>query len=455
MQQRAEDLPPGKPSQWLSPIEAGSRPVGPHSVRKFLSRLWRLRRPRKLWEAIKRRLPPEAVTWIVSGKHAARIAKRERLKAQIEQLKDAVEQAETAKTTSADMVTNFLMTFLFDAKAETPTRESVSCALANQTPLQDIARFVAIQHFDKQSAPSFAEARPMLQKPTPFPKLDGLPAAPERFKIIDVGAEPLAFERSIYADLIDRWPALILGFDPFADDRDEPKENRIDTVGQREFRTVKTLIGDGGDAVFHVNRMGPTSSLLPSNTGFAGQFSLLGEALETIEKQPVTTERLDDVIAQDRDFAGAVDFLKIDVQGGSLTVLEGAEDLLKRTLVCQVEAEFSPIYHSEALFDEIDRHLRSLGFVLLDFLQLGRQRYKAFDGAPTYFFHAGRMLWADCIYVRSLDALENLDASERLRLAIMMHDIYQKKDVAAQALKAYDAESGTELLADYVNVADC
>jgi FkbM family methyltransferase len=293
----------------------------------------------------------------------------------------------------------------------------------------------------------------LLRIDDPFPAWAGLTDRLQRFRIVDVGSEALAFENHVYARLIERWPAVVLGFDPFAGE-DAPDEVKPEGRNDVRWRTMKTFVGTGEPATFHVNRMQATSSLLPGNQTLASKFSLLGEALETVDRMPVLTRRLDDLLADDPDFKTGIDFLKIDVQGGSMQVLEGAKDCLARTLVCQVESEFSELYQHQDLFARIDQFMRKEGFALLDFANLGRQRYKSFDSSATYFFQAGRLLWADCVYVRSLDQLDQLGDEDLLKLAIIAHELYQKLDCATEALSIYDQRTGDALSDHFIESQD-
>ncbi len=66
-----------------------------------------------------------------------------------------------------------------------------------------------------------------------------------------------------------------------------------------------------------------------------------------------------------------IDFIKIDVQGAALDVLQGGIHCLKEnTLGIEVEVEFSPIYDKQALFSDVDSFIRgNLGLQLQDISQ--------------------------------------------------------------------------------------
>lgn len=497
LKMQTADLPLGRPRAW-TPELTKKVTMAAHADR--LKRLWTLRDPRRLWQALSKRLPagvtrrilslrrrfnyrlgrPRLVSGVTYARwsrlnntlaeleaetrqarrdHQALLAERDVLKQHCDDLKAVIKskfskKEEMPAVDGADPIAEFLMTFLFDEEASPADRQLVKSLLTQGQSVKTVARNLAVQHFSLQSRPSFELAQPLLRVHQPFPDLADPAHQLDHFRIVDVGSETLSFENHIYTPLLKRWAAVVLGFDPFGENGSETRTTVGDGGHECRVRTLKTFVGSGQPATFHMNRMRATSSLLSGNQDLAAKFSLLGEALETTDRQAVETSRLDDLLANDSDFGGAIDFLKVDVQGGSLQVLEGATACLARTLVCHVEAEFSEIYRDEKLFSEIDRFMRGQGFVLLDFARLGRQRYKSFDSSATYFFQAGRLLWADCIYVRHLDKMTELSTSELLKLAIICHEIYQKPDCTAEALGFYDERTNTLLRDDFIDSQD-
>ncbi len=495
----AAALPPGVPIRWQPQAQMTQSIL--RSARPLLARLWRLRQPRRLWDALSRRLPPWLTAYllrlrrksrfafsrsrIITGaqyaefvhtrellgrietahrnairEHQALVAERDQLRRHCEDLNSVLlsnyRHGGRVPDWCADQIADFLMGLMFGSAADQATKDHVAAQLGAHSSLQELARSLAILHFNRQSAPAFDRARPLLRRHGPFPDQAEIAAAIGQLTVVDIGSEALAFENDVYAPLMRSWPAQVLGFDPFdQDDAAEPKSQAAASHGRTyAIRTLKRFVGGGGPALFRQNRMRATSSLLPGNADLVSQFSLLGEALETVATEAVETHRLDDILAAEDGFGGPIDFLKIDVQGGSLAVLEGASHSLARTLVCHVEVEFAEVYQGEPLFAEIDRFMRAQGFGLLDFAHLGRQRYKTFDSSATYFFHAGRLLWGDAIYVRGLDRLGELGVRELLTLAVIMHEVYEKCDCAAEALRHYDQKTSGRLHDRYVDSLD-
>lgn len=63
-----------------------------------------------------------------------------------------------------------------------------------------------------------------------------------------------------------------------------------------------------------------------------------------------------------------VDFVKLNVQGGELEILKGAETLLQSTLGILVEVSFVESYHNRPFFADIDIKLRNMGFTFFDLI---------------------------------------------------------------------------------------
>ena len=109
----------------------------------------------------------------------------------------------------------------------------------------------------------------------------------------------------------------------------------------------------------------------------------------------VDTTRLDDISPEVE-----ADYVKIDVQGSELQILENATKTLEQVLIIEAEVEFLPIYKDQPLFGDLQIFMRSQGFVLHKLIDVASRCFM-----PQYFGgnrHAGmsQMLWADAVFVR-------------------------------------------------------
>ena len=291
--------------------------------------------------------------------------------------------------------------------------------------------------------PHFA---PLLDKWDPGPSFSRFTAgvaAIDRALIVDVGAMVLDFEIDVYQPLTTSGKWEVVGFEPNRD------EARIRQEQHPEQCVIADALGDGNEAILHINHGVATSSLLESNTDRLEEMIGLANWMVTIREDKVTTRRLDDVPE-----AAAPALLKLDVQGGELAVLESASETLKRTLVVHVETEFFPMYKDQPLFRDIDAFLSGNGF---EFFSFGDQfRYYCNDGvaSDTRKWPTTRLIWTDSIFVPTTDRIETLDLSETMSLCWVMHDLYNSYDYAAWVLGRFDDRHGSSWRSTYLEFVE-
>jgi FkbM family methyltransferase len=133
------------------------------------------------------------------------------------------------------------------------------------------------------------------------------------------------------------------------------------------------------------------------------------------ERLPVACRRLDGILgAQD-----TVDFLKIDVEGGELEVLKGAEGLLSERRVLFIYAEFSAmrLYEHHALLGDLHVFLDRYGFRLID-LDLNHPPYTRSMGRLPKASDRALLQAGDAFFALDPDLTE-LTPIARQRIAIM------------------------------------
>ena len=196
--------------------------------------------------------------------------------------------------------------------------------------------------------------------------------------LIDVGAN-----RGQFALLVlDRFPtADIHSFEPL------PAEGEVlrSVVAAPLTCHALALGASAGEATFYVTSKRDSSSLLVPG---AAQTAASGITLTAATK--VRVARLTDVL----DVATLPQpiLMKIDVQGGELDVLKGAEDALPLIDAIYTEVSFVTLYEGQPLASEITAYLHQQGFEL--------------RGVYNHFFAAGvGPTQADFLYVRSAPSL--------------------------------------------------
>ena len=143
----------------------------------------------------------------------------------------------------------------------------------------------------------------------------------------------------------------------------------------------KAVSNTNGSSSFHCNVGDETNSLLPS-VPVDRQIDALTTPLLVVE---VATTTLD-VYASDNNIS-EIDFVKIDAQGNTFAVLEGARNLLTARAISWIyaEVEFTEIYEKEKRFSEIELLLRGHGYQLSRFYNM------------NYTEH-GILGWADALF---------------------------------------------------------
>ncbi len=236
-------------------------------------------------------------------------------------------------------------------------------------------------------------------------------------RIVDVGAQTLGPGSHIYDPLLKFCATDITGFDPLQDRLAEREQTEADPI--HAMTLIPHALGDNGTHTLYINNHDATSSLYPLNAEGNEPFRLLAQ-LHTVRTETLETKRLDDVIPHEQ-----VDYLKLDVQGGELLVLQNGTKVLEQTAVVHCETEFSPIYQGQPLFGDIAAFLATQGFYFLNFSFLG---HYAHDNSAN--LHSNdRLMWADAVFLR-----DSQDPQIRAAQALCAAVIYHKTALAAHLL---------------------
>lgn len=153
-----------------------------------------------------------------------------------------------------------------------------------------------------------------------------------------------------------------------------------------------------GTATLYVTKYPECSSLYPPNDVVVDRLTEYAERHQLMKTVEVQTTTLDEFF---KDKNPEIDFLQIDVQGGELNVLKGAERLLKKTVLSLfLEMNFLELYKNQPLFSDVDSYVRSHGFTLFDIGSkwYGRRRWINLMSKQ----HPGQLVWTDAFYFRDL-----------------------------------------------------
>jgi FkbM family methyltransferase len=245
-----------------------------------------------------------------------------------------------------------------------------------------------------------------------FALLEQLPALrallePDGFRVVDVGGRGSALPAiAPFAPL-----AHYYSFEPDADEADRLRTSLPAETAWRSVTVVPAALAETeGTAHLHLTERAGMSSLLDPNPEVAGRFyeSRAFAVRATVE---VPTLGLDAAAAR-YGFTDAA-LLKLDTQGTELAVLRSGPRTLASAGGVYVESLFQPFYRNQALFADVDAHLRAAGFTLFGLSRTLRRR----ANHRRDLYSRRPIVWAHCLYLR-----EPASISERgglLRLLVL------------------------------------
>lgn len=111
-----------------------------------------------------------------------------------------------------------------------------------------------------------------------------------------------------------------------------------------------------------------------------------------------------------------IDFLKLNVQGAELDILQGATSILDNVIGMQVEVAFVVSYRDRPMFADVDKFLRSKGFTFFELIGhhcIGRADSPiTAQQAPGLYGLYGQMIEAHGVYFR--DPIDMLNQGQRI-----------------------------------------
>lgn len=154
----------------------------------------------------------------------------------------------------------------------------------------------------------------------------------------------------------------IYGFEPFP----ESFEKFKNAYQHDKFVTTEqiALAEENGESLLNVNSAVCTNSLLASSDRESNPGQYNHEQVKTERQVAVKTMTLDKY-CQEKNITN-IDILKMDVQGGELKILQGAQNLLQGNNISIIfsEIEFVKLYQDQPLFSDICRYLDQYGYSL-------------------------------------------------------------------------------------------
>jgi len=180
------------------------------------------------------------------------------------------------------------------------------------------------------------------------------------------------------------------------------------------------LSDSGGTRTLYIPRDPIAASLLRHDAALGTRFNKQ-HLFEIVREETVETKSLEDAV-REAGMSG-IDYLKIDVEGAELSILEAAPTVLGGLLALKTEVAFVPPRVGQPLAFDVANFMHAQGFELMAMLDPmhWRRHGDLIDpyygtGQPAYA--RGQLIHADFLFMRSPDAVGG-DPARAVRLALL------------------------------------
>jgi len=246
----------------------------------------------------------------------------------------------------------------------------------------------------------------------------------EKINLMDIGAACIS-EIPVYKKLFDESLAHLHAFEG-----DTRQVEKIKEMYGENVTVFNDFLSDGTEKTLYLASAasGMTSLLKPDLAAlkFFNGFELFGQIYNT---ESIQTKRLDDVSE-----IPLIDFLKMDIQGSELSVLENGLLTLKDCLAIQLEISYICLYENQPTFGEIDIWMRAHGFAPHCFLDV-----KKWSIAPTivnndFRVPLNQLLESDIVYIKNPLKFSDLNDTQLKKMALIAHYCFSSFDLCVHAL---------------------
>jgi protein O-GlcNAc transferase len=264
-------------------------------------------------------------------------------------------------------------------------------------------------------------------------------------RCMDIGALRMASEIDPWINWAQEGYAEVIGFEPI--EQECEKLNSLAIASNERIHYLPIGLGDGKEHTLHITNVPMTSSLFPPARSTIDLFVALGDLMQVVREERIKTHRLDDIKEAD-----TTDFLKLDVQGAELMIMEHASKALESTSVIQCEVEFIELYEGQPLQADVDTFLRSKGFSFLRYAYTEGRAFKPlqYPGNPNRAI--SQMLWGDAIYIRDFRKLKCWTDRQLRASAFLLHSLYDAFDLTHIILKELDNREKNDLASLYLMI---
>lgn len=252
-------------------------------------------------------------------------------------------------------------------------------------------------------------------------------------EVVDVGANPIDGEPP-YTPMLAAGLCRVTGF--------EPQPAALRELQSRQGASERYLpyaVGDGGQHTLNLCRSSGMTSMFEPDPDTLSLFEALAPHGEVIERIPLRTHRLDDIAEIEH-----LDFMKVDIQGGELAVVQSGRDKLAEAVVIQTEVSFVKLYLKQPGLGDIDVELREQGFIPhgvadVKYWPIGSYRV---NEDPRWGLN--QLLEADIVYVRDFTRPDAMTDEQLKHLALVAHHCYGSYDLALRCVLLLEQRGSLE-----------
>lgn len=249
-------------------------------------------------------------------------------------------------------------------------------------------------------------------------------------QVVDIGASPIDGVPP-YKALLDAGLCHVTGFEPQPEQLAQLNRSK----GPHE-RYLPHVVGDGAEHSLQLCRSVGFTSLLEPDPASLALFEFYQPLGQVLARERVQTRRLDDIGEIE-----SIDFLKIDIQGGELSVFQNGRHKLALAVFVQTEVSFVTLYKDQPAWGDVDLELRAQGFMPHCFANIKRWPIApaVIDGDPAKPLN--QLLEADVVYIRDVRTMDSLSDDQLRHMALIAHVCYGSRDLSLRCLVALQSRS--------------
>ena len=265
------------------------------------------------------------------------------------------------------------------------------------------------------------------------------------FTILEVGALQIEEKTEPFHQLLDCFPASkIIAFEV-----DETLCAELNKKAKSNMQYFAVPLGRTEESRPFYETVHPMcSSLYKPNEELIDLYNNMMEAAKLKSVGSVDTVSLD-FFTKENDI-GAVDFIKIDIQGAELDVFKGGVETLSDVVAIVSEVEFIPHYIDQPLFGDLCTFLAEKGFMFHKFLGLCGRSLKpiVLNNNPNI---GSQHIWSDAVFIRDIRKTDNLSSDQLLKMGLLAF-LYDSPDILFYCVKQYDDRNHTHIYKELLSL---